>query len=551
MSITQGGYSRQSPMVDASHFAMVPRSDVPRSVFKVEHGHKTTFNSQYLVPIYCQEILPGDAFHVKATMFTRLSTLIFPLMDSLELCTFFFFVPNRLVWANWQKFMGEQNNPGDSISYTVPVFNFNPATDIAVCGIFDYFGLPVPRTSGVNPGTYSANCLPLRAYNLIYNQWFRDENVVNSTSVATNDGPDIPANYALRKRAKRHDYFTSCLPFAQKGTAASIPLAGTAPIKGLGLTVGAVGTTGATFVETQGSRVYANAAFYGRNGAAVTGAPDPGGIGVEQNASGVPQVFADLSAATAVTINALRQSFQVQKLLERDARGGTRYTEILRSHFGVVSPDARLQRPEYLGGGCSPLVVNPVAQTAITGTTPQGNLSGVGHGVASHGFSKSFVEHGYVIGLVNVRANISYQQGLHKMWSRSTRYDFYWPAFAHLGEQAVLNQEIVLTGGGSATDTTVFGYQERWAEYRYAQSQITGKFRSAISGTLDSWHLSESFATVPSLNQTFIEAAPPMSRVYAAGGASANQEFLLDALFETRMTRAMPVYSVPGFVDRF
>ena len=261
-----------------------------------------------------------------------------------------------------------------------------------------------------------------------------------------------------------------------------------------------------------------------------------------------------MSAATAATINQLRQSFQIQKLLERDARGGTRYTEIVRSHFGVVSPDARLQRPEYLGGGVTPLNINPIVQASGTGasgtTAPLGTLAAVGTALSSgHGFSQSFTEHGVVIGLVCVDADLTYQQGLHKMWSRSTRYDFYFPAFAMLGEQAVLNKEIYVTGG--ASDANVFGYQERWAEYRYLPSRISGLFRSTAAGTIDPWHLAQKFTALPTLNSTFIQSTPPVDRVVAVGAAANGKQFIFDSFFKCVTARPMPLYSVPGLIDHF
>ncbi|QXP44194.1 MAG: major capsid protein [Arizlama microvirus] len=545
--------SRRSPMVDASHFAMVPRADIPRSVFQATHSVKTTLDADYLYPIYCEEILPGDSFKVKATLFARLATLIFPLMDAVELSSFFFFVPTRLLWSNWQRFMGEQVEPGASTSFSIPQVTFNTGAP-TVGSLADYFGLPVTRLDGSVVGAYGCSALPFRAYYLIWNTWFRDENLQNTAAFSMGDGPDsvLGTLSSLLKRAKRHDYFTSALPFAQKGTAAAIGIGGMAPVTGLGIApaIGGVVAGGVgTYLESDNvARAYAE---YVQSDFPTPMMPNNQAIGIKVDpTTKQPLVFANLSTATTVTINALRQAFQIQKLLERDARGGTRYTELLRAHFGVVSPDARLQRPEYLGGGTSNIDVTAVAQTSVTAATPQGNLAGVGHGVAQHGFSKSFVEHGYVLGLVNLRGGISYQQGLRRMWSRLTRYDFYWPAFAHLGEQAVLTKELYCTGN-PVIDNSVFGYQERWAEYRYMRSAITGKFRSNVTGTLDGWHLAESFAAQPVLNATFIQSTTPMARVLAAGAGAAGQQFLFDSFFETRMVRAMPVYSVPGYVDHF
>jgi hypothetical protein len=516
---------------------MVPKAEIPRSSFDTQYAHKTTFDGGYLVPIYCDEVLPGDMHNVKATMFARLATPLFPVMDNLHLDTFFFFVPNRLVWTNWVKFMGEQANPSDSISYVVPQID-SPEGGYAVGSLFDHFGLPTAgQITGSNIVTH--NALPLRAYNLIYNEWFRDENLQNSVVVNTGDSGDDVTDYTMLRRGKRKDYFTGALPWPQKGASVTLPLGTKAPISFDGAyndQVGIVSTTQGGAVKN----MYVN---------------DTSGPYVLSGNGTVPQgLYADLSAATAATVNQLRQSFQIQKLLERDARGGTRYTELLRAHFGVTPQDYRLQRPEYIGGGSTYVNVNPIAQTSATsisgGATPLGNLAAMGTALASgHGFTYHAQEHGYIIGLVNVRADLTYQQGLPKMWSRETRYDFYFPVFAHLGEQAVLNKEIYVTG--TSSDDQVFGYQERWAEYRYKPSQITGLFKSTSAGTIDPWHYAQKFTSLPTLNATFIQETPPIDRTTAVGSAANGQQFLMDAFFDCKMARPMPMYSVPGLIDHF
>jgi hypothetical protein len=532
--------------VNVHQFAMVPRADIPRSSFRMETTHKTTFDSGWLVPVFVDEVLPGDSFSLGMTAFARLATPLFPMMDNLHMDSFFFFVPYRLLWTNWKRFMGEQDNPGDSTSYVMPQ-QVSPAGGYAPLTLQDYLGLPT--VGQVSPtGTISHSAMPLRAYNLIYNEWFRDENLVDSIPVDKGDGPDDPTQYVLKRRGKRHDYFTSALPWPQKGPSVQLPLGSQAPVRTNTEPFNWVTSSDPNNVKAIQSSADSNNVVYA--GTAFGGNFSWG------NETGL---YTDLSQATAATINQLRQSFQIQKLLERDARGGTRYTEIVRSHFGVMSPDARLQRPEYLGGGSTPVSINPIAQTSATlsnadqtnTSTPQGNLAAMGTAVSSgHGFSQSFTEHGILLGLVSVRADLTYQQGLRRFWSRSSRYDFYFPAFAMLGEQTILNKEIYATGD-PVTDNAVFGYQERWAEYRYHPSRITGLFRSTTSGTLDGWHLAQHFGNTPTLNETFINDTPPIDRVVAVGDAANGQQFIFDSFFSVKAARPMPLYSVPGLIDHF
>lgn len=549
---------RISPgMLRAHDFSRSPQAVIPRSSFNRSHGHKTTFNAGYIVPIYLDEALPGDTFNCKMTAFARLATPIFPIMDNLWMDTFFFAVPYRLVWEHWEQFNGANiPDPDSTTDYILPQMTAPAVGGFAQGSLYDYFGYPTKVDSLLIENTLFA-----RAYNLIYNEWFRDENLQDSVVVDIDDGPDDPADYVLLRRGKRYDYFTSCLPWPQKGPAVELPLGTSAPIYSnsglgtgsglpvfrdngdtiLGSLVANAGTTPTNTISWQTSAVGGNTTMYWN------------GSWSDQKDLGIA---VDLSEATAATVNQLRQAFQIQKLYERDARGGTRYTEIIRAHFGVVSPDARLQRPEYLGGGSTPININPVAQTSGTGIsdqdTPQGNLAAFGTAAAiNHGFLKSFTEHCLILGFVSVRADYTYQQGLNRMFSRSTRWDFYWPALSHIGEQAVLYKEIYAQGpaGVSPTaDNDVFGYQERYAEYRYKPSIITALFRSNATGTLDSWHLSQDFGSVPQLNSEFIVEEPPMDRVKAT---DSDPDFIFDSYFDLKCARPMPVYGVPGLIDHF
>lgn len=525
-------------LVSQEDAAMIARPDVPRSKFSGSFSTKFTFDAGFLIPFHVEEVYPGDHFKYSFTPFVRTSTPLFPIMDSQRIDIHCFFVPNRLVWTNWPKLMGQQDNPTDSIAFSVPQC-VSTGNGFAIASIGDYMGLP---TIGQPLAQLAVNALPFRAYNRIYNAWYRDENLINSLPQPVSDANDIEGTFPKQRRAKSHDYFTSCLPWPQKFVAPSIQ----SPVTGLGVDIATPSIVGpiASVKETPSP---------------TQPVPNSGLSGpyAEYYDSAVARFIIKADAATdnlqvfaETDVNLFRQAIQVQTFLERMARGGSRYTEITENIFGVRNPDARLQRPEYIGGGSTPLQFTPIAQTAPTAGVPLGALGATGSAVGNNRASYAATEHGFILCIMSVKSELSYSQGVHKMWDRRTLYDFYNPAFAGLGEQAVKRREIYATGQ-AANDDVVFGYQERWHELRTHYSTVKAVFRPRAAINIDEWHLSQNFLVAPTLGQTFIEDAPDMTRVLAAGALAVNQQYLADVHVSVEMVRPLPTYGTPVSLGRF
>jgi len=522
-------------------FSNVPKVKLPRSSFKTTRTHKTTFNADYLVPVYIGEALPGDTWDFEMSMLARFSSpLKTPVMDNAYIDVFCFAEPLRILQTNFPKIFGSEVDPLASNAIQTPVIT--PTTGgFTALSLEDYFGLPL-GIENINVVSYWH-----RMYNDTHNNFFRDQNLQNSVPVDRDDGPDSYADYVLLKRGKRHDYFTSSLPWPQKSDSqVLVPLGSRADVLGIGV----IGTAAAGPWTSR------------KESDLTTGTYADGWVGSTLNAivvkesttnDGYPDVYADLSSATSATINQLREAFTAQQLYELDARSGTRFPEFLEAHFGVSNPDSRMQRPEYLGGGSFPMNITPIAQMSESSTTKQGTLTSVGVMQGRAGFTKSFTEHCAIMVLVNVRADITYQNNaIHQMFSRRDRFDFYHPVLAHIGEQPVLNEELFAVDGSTDTGSTgtkdnkrTWGYQEAWASYRYEKSIITGQFRSDHATPLDTWHYAEDFASLPPLNASFItsNSGTPISRAQAV---TTYPHVIFDSFARINKVRVMPTYSVPG-----
>lgn len=569
-----------------SRFAQAPQVDIQRSTFDRSSGHKTTFNAGKLVPIYVDEVLPGDTFEMKTSAIIRGSTPIFPVMDNANLDIYFFFVPNRLVWDHWKEFNGENTTSKweQTAEYSIPQMSA-PIGNGSEAGwekgtLADYMGIPTQIGPGAsqNNAQWTVNHLPFRAYCLIWNEWFRDQNLQDPVHIDTGDSQTngshlVPENNpnktAIYQAAltganllpvnKYFDYFTGALPEPQKGPDVLLPLGQMAPVITNSKTNKITSDAAMIFSAPQPGEKGSNHILFIQKGTGGASTNQGRLVAGNQDASGgditqiVPQnLVADLGNATAATINELRLAFQLQKLYERDARGGTRYIEIIKSHFGVTSPDARLQRPEYLGGERIPINIDQVIQTSGTaeGTTPQGNTGAYSlTGNQGSYFKHSFVEHGYVLGLACVRTEHTYQQGLEKFWNRKNRFDFYWPALANIGEQAILNKEIYLQAS-KETNEEAFGYQEAWAEYRYKPSRVSSAFRSNItSGSLDAWHYADYYEELPKLSAEWVQETYKNVDRTLAVQSTLEDQYIADFWFKCKCTRPMPIYSIPGLID--